>query len=127
MGKLNHRAIKYGDITSDIPVESNFYSVLDPDTTPIKSIDDDEMDHLLEFLHSENYEDILYVDLQMLQAWLVVAPPSKFYSVEETLQLPHATFKKIFFECALEVELFKGLKRKLSLRAFINCITYEKY
>ena len=46
--------------------------------------------------------------------------------VEETLQLRHATLKKLLFDCALEVELFKGLKRKLLLRAFINCITYEK-
>ena len=46
--------------------------------------------------------------------------------IEETLQLRHATFKKLLFDGALEVELFKGLKQKLSLRAFINCITYEK-
>ena len=47
-------------------------------------------------------------------------------ALEETLQLRDATFKKKLFDSALEVELFKGLKRKLSLRAFINCITYEK-
>ena len=52
MGKLNHHAIDNGDITSDVPVESNYDSVLDLDTTPIKSIDDDEMDHLLELFHS---------------------------------------------------------------------------
>ena len=46
--------------------------------------------------------------------------------IEETLQLRHATLKKLLFDGALEVELFKGLKRKLSLRAFINCITYER-
>ena len=43
MGKLNHHAIDNGDIqipTSDVPVEYNYDSVLDPDTTPIKSIDD---------------------------------------------------------------------------------------
>ena len=51
MRKLNHNAINNGDITSDVPVESNYDSVSDPDTTPIKSIDDDEMDHLLEFFH----------------------------------------------------------------------------
>ena len=49
MGKLNHHAIDNGDITSDVPVESNYDSVPDPDTTPIKSIYDDEMDQLLEF------------------------------------------------------------------------------
>ena len=38
MGKLNHHAINNGDIqipTSDVPVESNYDSVPDPDTTPI--------------------------------------------------------------------------------------------
>ena len=50
MGKLNHHSIDNGDVKipiSDVPVESNYDSVPDPDTTPIKSIDDDEMDHLL--------------------------------------------------------------------------------
>ena len=68
MGKLNHPAIDNGDITSDVPVESSYESVPYPDTTPIKSIDDDEMDHLLEFLHSEHDDYLLDVDLQMLQA-----------------------------------------------------------
>ena len=68
MGKLNHRAIDNGDITSEIPVESNYDSVTDPDTNPIKLIDDDEMDNLLEFFHSEHDDDLLDVDLQMLQA-----------------------------------------------------------
>ena len=55
MGKLNHPAIDNGDViitTSEFPVESNYDSVPDPDITPIKSIDDDEMDHLLELFHS---------------------------------------------------------------------------
>ena len=43
------------------------------------------MDHLLEFFHSEHDDNILDVDLQMLQAWLVVAPPSKFYTVSTVL------------------------------------------
>ena len=71
MGKLNHHAIDNCDVkipTSDFPFESNYESVPDPDTTPIKSIYDDEMDHLLEFFHSEHDEDLLDVDLQMLQA-----------------------------------------------------------
>ena len=70
-GKLNNHSIDNGDIktpTSDVPVESNHESVTDPDTTPIKSIDDDEMDHILEFFHSEHDDDLLDVDLQMLQA-----------------------------------------------------------
>ena len=67
MGKLNHRSIDNGDITSDVPVASSYDSIPDPDTNPIKSIDDDEMDSLLEFFHSEHDDDILDVDLQMLQ------------------------------------------------------------
>ena len=42
MGKLNHHAIDNGNVkitTSDVPVESNYDSVTDPETTPIKSID----------------------------------------------------------------------------------------
>ena len=68
MGKLNHRAVDNGDIPSDVPVESSYDSVSDPDTTPIKPIDDNEMDHLLELFHSENDDDLLDVDLQMLQS-----------------------------------------------------------
>ena len=44
LGKLNHHVIDNGDVkisTSDFPVESNYESVPDPDTTPIKPIDDD--------------------------------------------------------------------------------------
>ena len=36
------------------------------------------MKHLLELFHSENDDDILDVDLQMIQSWLVVAPSTKF-------------------------------------------------
>ena len=71
MVKLNHDAIDNGDVqvcTSDIPVEFNYESVPDPDTTKTKPIDYDEMDHLTELFHSGNYEDILDVDLYMLQA-----------------------------------------------------------
>ena len=71
MRKLNHHTIDNGDIkipTLDAPIESNYESVTDPDTTPNKSIDDDEMDNLLELFHSESYEDLLNVDLQIIQA-----------------------------------------------------------
>ena len=71
MVKLNHDAVDNGDVqifTSDIPVEFKSESVQDPDTTPIKPIDDDEMDNLLELLHSEHDEDLLDVDLYILQA-----------------------------------------------------------
>ena len=39
------------------------------------------MDYLLELFHSENDDDILDFDLKMLQAWLVVAPSSKIYTI----------------------------------------------
>ena len=71
MGKLNHHAIDNVDVkipTSDVPVEYNYESVPYTYTTPIKSIEDYEMDHLLEFLHSEHDEYLLDVNLQMLQA-----------------------------------------------------------
>ena len=68
MVKINHHVIDNGDITSDAPVESNYDLVPDLETTPIKSIDDDEMVHLLEFFHSEHDNNLLDVDLQMLQA-----------------------------------------------------------
>ena len=71
MGRLNHHAIDNVNFEvppSYFPFESNSESVPDPDTTPIKSIYDDEMDHLLGLFHSENDDDFFGVDLQMLQA-----------------------------------------------------------
>ena len=50
MGRLNHNGIDNGDVKvhpSEFPFESNSESVPYPDTTLIKSIDGDEMDHLL--------------------------------------------------------------------------------
>ena len=50
MWRLNHRTIDNGYVkvpNEEFPVESNSESVTDTDTTPIKSIDDGEMDHLL--------------------------------------------------------------------------------
>ena len=71
MGRLNHHAIDNVDIkvpTSEFPVEFNYESVLYQDTNLIKSIDDDEMNNLLEFFHSEHDEYLLDVDLHILQA-----------------------------------------------------------
>ena len=56
-------------------------SVIDPDNTPIKSIDDDEMEHLLELFQSEHDDILLDVDLKVLHGWLVVSPYSKVYTV----------------------------------------------
>ena len=71
MGRLNHHAIDNGDVKvypSEFPVELNSKSVPDPDTTPIKSIDNDEMDHLLELSNSEHDDDLLNFYIHMLQA-----------------------------------------------------------
>ena len=65
MGRLNHHYIDNGDVEvqpSEFLVKSNSECVPDPDTTPIKSIDDDKMDRLLELFHSEHDEYLLYVD-----------------------------------------------------------------
>ena len=47
--RLNYHAIDNGYVKvhiSEFPVEFNYESFLDPDTTPIKSNDDDEMYHI---------------------------------------------------------------------------------
>ena len=49
-------------------VEYNSESVTDTDTTPIKSIDDDEMDHILYLFHLEHDDYLLDDELHMLQA-----------------------------------------------------------
>ena len=70
-GILNNNAVDNGDVkihTSYFPVEFNSESFTYPDTNKIKSIDDDEMYHLLELFHSGNDEDLLDVDLHILQA-----------------------------------------------------------
>ena len=56
-GKMNNHAIDNGDAevhTSECPVEFNSESITDTDTTPIKPIDNYDMDHLLELFHHEN-------------------------------------------------------------------------
>ena len=55
MGWFNHHTIDNDDFEvhpSEFPIEYNSEYVPDPDTTPIKTIYGDEMDHLLVFFHS---------------------------------------------------------------------------
>ena len=69
-GIINYHAIDNGDVEvhpSEIPFQYNSESVPDPNTTLVKSIDDGEKDHLLELFHSEHYDNILDINLQMLQ------------------------------------------------------------
>ena len=70
MGRLNHHTIDNGDVEvhpSYFSVEYNSESVTDPDTTPIKSFDDDEMNHILELFHSEHQDDLLDADLYIIK------------------------------------------------------------
>ena len=115
MGKLNHHAIDNGDITSDVPVEYSYDSVPYLDTPLIKSIDDGEMDHLLEFFHSEHDDDLLDVDIQMLQAWLVVAPPTKFYTVSTELFHKDGGANVAVKNCMLQFSMFVPTKTTVKL------------
>ena len=88
MGKLNHHDIDNSDVkipTSEFPVEYNSESVPDTDTILIKSNVYDDRDNLLDSFYSKHYEYLLDIDLHMLQDLLVVAPPSKFYTVSTVL------------------------------------------
>ena len=69
MGRLNRHVVDNGDVEvypSDYPSKYTSDSVTKPYTTPIKSIDDDEINKLLELFHSENDDYILDVVLQIL-------------------------------------------------------------
>ena len=69
MGRLNNDYVDNGGIEvypSEYPFESTPDSVKYPDNTPIKSTNNDEMDQLLEFFHSDHDDDILDVEIQML-------------------------------------------------------------
>ena len=71
MGRLNQHSIYNGGVevhSSEFPVELKSESISDPDATPNKPIDDNEMDHILEIIHSEHDEDIMCIDIHMLQA-----------------------------------------------------------
>ena len=70
MGRLNHHDIDNGDFQvhpSEFVFEYNSESVPYSDTTTIKSIDDYEMDYLMELFHSEYDGNGVDVELQMLQ------------------------------------------------------------
>ena len=55
--RINHCGVDNGDVEvypSDNPLEYPSDSIPDTDYTPIKSIDDDEMDQLLELFHLDH-------------------------------------------------------------------------
>ena len=71
VGRLKYHSICNGDVEfhlSDFPVEFNSEYVPYPETTPIKLINYDETDHLLELPYKEYDEDLLDFYLTMLQA-----------------------------------------------------------
>ena len=118
MGRLNRHVIDNGDIEvnpSDFPVEFNSEYVPDIDTTIIKQIDDDWMDHILELFHSEYDEDILSVEIQMLQAWLVVAPPSKFYTLSTVLFHKYRGEKVAVKDCMSHFSMFVSTKSTVKM------------
>ena len=63
MSRLNHHVIDNGDVevhTSEFTFESNSEYSPDPYTTPIKSIDDDKMDHIKgepQYYHYQWHDD----------------------------------------------------------------------
>ena len=70
MGRLNHRAVDNGDVEinpSGYPFEYISESVPDTGITLIKSIGDNDIEPILEFLHSDHDDDILDVGLQIPQ------------------------------------------------------------
>ena len=115
---INHRTVDNGDVEDHslvFQVEFNSESVPDPYTTSIQSIDDDEMDHLLEFFYSEHDEDLLDVDLHMLQAWLVLAPPSKIYTFSTVLFNKYRGTNVVVANCMSRFSMFVPTKATVKL------------
>ena len=84
-GRLKHHTVYNGDIEvylSDYHLEYPSGSFTDLDNSPIKSIDDDEIDRILGLFHLEHDYDILYFDIHMIQASLVVASHLNIYEIK---------------------------------------------
>ena len=73
------------------------------------------MDHILELFHSEHDDDLLYVDLQMLQDWLVVSPPSKFYTASTVLFHKYGGANFSVTNCMSHFSMFVPTKATLKL------------
>ena len=76
------------------------------------------MDHLLEFFHSEHDDDLLDVDLQMLQARLVVPSPSKFYTVYTVLFHKDEGANVAFTNCMSHFSMFFPTKATVKLSKY---------
>ena len=73
------------------------------------------MDHLLELFYLEHDEDLLDVNLQMLQAWLVVAPLSKFYTVSTVLFHKYGGENVAVTNCMSQFSMFVPTKATMKL------------
>ena len=71
--------------------------------------------HLLELFHSENDDDILDVDLQVLQDWLVVAPISNMYTVATVLFHKYEVFNVAITNCMSQFSMFVPTKATVKL------------
>ena len=74
-----------------------------------------EMDHLLEFFHSEHDDNLLDVDLQMIQSWLVVAPPKTFYTVSTVLFHKYGGANAAVTNCMSYFSMFVSTKATVKL------------
>ena len=73
------------------------------------------MDHLLEFFQSEHDGDLLDVELQMLQDLLVVAPPSKLYTVSNVLFNKYRGANVAVTNCMSPISMFVPTKTTVKL------------
>ena len=70
---------------------------------------------ILELFHPEYDEDILDVEIQILQAWLVVAPTSKFYTVSTVFFHKYGGVNVSFTKCMSHVSMFVPTKATVKL------------
>ena len=79
------------------------------------------MDHILELFHSEHDDNLLDVDLQMLQDWPVVAPPSRFYTVSTLLFHKYGGANVAATNCMSHFSIFVPTKDTVKL-ANVNTV-----
>ena len=73
------------------------------------------MDHPLELLYSEQNDDILDVDLQMLQAWLVFTSSSKHFTVSNVLFCKYEGANVVVTNCMSHFSMFFPTKDTVEL------------
>ena len=73
------------------------------------------MDHLLELFHSENDDGLLDVDIQMLQAWLVVYSSSKFYTISNVFFNKNGGENVSIKNCMSRISMFVPTKATVKL------------